>query len=228
MMSAPRCVAARALLEMTLALLAADRGSSQRRLGAQLRRCAHPRGGALARRRLTMPAASRVRCAMHAASLVAPVLHSSVLVLPSTQSSLYSPLTTARASAASVLSRVTAPTAQRRSRSPPARHAGGGSRSLRDTRGVAHGARAALVGACALLDPILALLTADRSSSQLRLSNRLRRCARLLVGILAGRRLVMQAAARTRCAMYVRRSWRPCCVRRCSCFPRPNPRSTRR
>ena len=81
-----------------------NRCSSQRRLGTRLRRRARPRGGALARRRLAMPAAGRERCEMHAASLLAPVLRSSVLVLPSTRPSLYSPLTAARASAASALS----------------------------------------------------------------------------------------------------------------------------
>ena len=93
---------------MTLAVLAADRGSSQRRLGAQLRHRARPRGGALARRPLAEPAAARARCAMHAASLMAPVLHLSVLVLSSTRPSLYLPLTAARASAASALGCVAA------------------------------------------------------------------------------------------------------------------------
>ena len=233
----PRCVGARALLDPTLALLAADRGSSQRRLGARLRRRARPRGGALARRRLAMPAAARARCAMHAASSMAPVLR--------------------------------------------------------------------CVGARALLGPTLALLAADRGSSQRRLGARLRRRARPRGGALARRRLAMPAAeladsrcrdarcvvvlmassccacaswclvllsstrpslcspltaaqasaasalgcvaalvraaalslaagspCRRRLALAARctrrRSWRPCCVRRCSCSPRPDPRSARR
>ena len=88
-------VGARALLDPTLALLAADRGSSQRRLGAHLSRRARPRGGALARHHLATPAAARARCVMHAASLMAPVLRSSVLVLSSTRPLLCSPLTAA-------------------------------------------------------------------------------------------------------------------------------------
>ena len=51
-----------------------------------------------------MPAVGRALCAMHAASFIAPVLRSSVLVLSLTRPSLYSPLTAARASAASALS----------------------------------------------------------------------------------------------------------------------------
>ena len=97
-------------LDLTLALLAADRGPSRRRLRARLRRCARPRGGALARRRLVMPSGARARGATHAALLMAPVLRSSVLVLvfSSTRPSLCSPLTAARAGAASALSCVAA------------------------------------------------------------------------------------------------------------------------
>ena len=65
MTAVPRCVGARAPLDPPLALLAADHGSSKRRLGARLRRRARPRGGALARRRLAIPAAARARCAIH-------------------------------------------------------------------------------------------------------------------------------------------------------------------
>ena len=71
-------VGASALLDPTLALLAADRGSSRRRLGAQLRRRDRPRGGALACRHLAMPAAACARCAMHQVSLMAPELRPSV------------------------------------------------------------------------------------------------------------------------------------------------------
>ena len=99
---------ARALLDPTLALLAAARGSSQRRLGARLSHCARLRGGALARRQLAMPAADRTRCAMHAASPMAPVLRSSVLALFSTRPSLCSPLIAAQANAASALGCVAA------------------------------------------------------------------------------------------------------------------------
>ena len=104
----PRCVGARVLLDPNLALLAADRGSSQRRLGARLRRRVRPRGGPLARRRLAMPAAARTRCEIHAASPMALVLRNSALVHSSTRPSFCSPLTAARASAASALSCVAA------------------------------------------------------------------------------------------------------------------------
>ena len=120
--------------------------------------------------------------------------------------------------------------ARRRSRSPPARHAGGGSHSLRDARSVAHGARAAFVGARALLDPTLALLAADRGSSQRRLGARLRRCARPRGGALARRRLAMPAAARARCAMHAASLMAP--VLRSSVLAlfstRPDPRYARR
>ena len=102
------CVGARAPLDPILALLDADRGSSQRLLGARLRRCARPQGGPLARRRRAMPAMARTRCAMHASSPMAFVLRNSALVLSSTRPSFCSPLTTAQASAASALGCVAA------------------------------------------------------------------------------------------------------------------------
>ena len=195
---------ARALLDPTLALLAANRGSSQRRLGARLRRCARLRGGALAHRRLTMLVAARIRCAMHAATSMAPVLRSLVLVRSSLRPDLRSarcwprfepaPL---RRSAASLRS-----SARRRSRSLQARHASGGSHSLRDARGNVNGTRVAFVSARALLDPTLALLAAGRGSSQRRLGAQLRRGARPRCGALARRRLAMPAVARTRFATH--------------------------
>ena len=193
---------ARALLDPTLALLAADCGSSQRRLGARLRRCARPRGGALARRRLAMPAVARARCAMHRASLMAPVPCSSVLVLFSTRPSLCSPLTAAQTSATSAIGCVAAlvrtAALSLAAGSPCRRRLALAARCIR----VAHGARAAFAGARALLDPALALLAADCGSSQRRLGARLRRRAQPHGGALARRRLAMLAAARARCAMH--------------------------
>ena len=198
-----RCVGARALLDPTLALLAADRGSSQRRLGARLRRRARPRGGALARRRLAMPAAARARCAMHAASSMAPVLR----------------CVGARALLDPILALLAADrgSSQRRLGARLRRRARPRSGALARRRlamPAAARARCAMhaaslmapvlrfVGARALLDPTLALLAADRGSSQRRLGARLRRCARPRGGALARRRLAMPAAARARCAMH--------------------------
>ena len=199
---------ARALLDPTLALLAADRGTSQRRLGARLRRRARPRGGALKHRRPAMPAAARARCAMHAASHMTPVLCSPVLVLSSIRPLLCSPLTAARASAASALGCVAALV-----RAAALSLASGSTCRRRLALAarctlVAHGACAAFVGARALprLDRTLALLAADRGSSQRRLGARLRRCARPRGGALTRRRLAMPAAGRAHCAMHRRRT----------------------
>ena len=172
-------VNARALLDPTLALLAAGRGTSKRLLGARLRRRVRPRGGALARRRLAMLAelalaarCTRCRawrpccvrrcsrsprpkpgCARHEASPIAPLVRSSVLVLSSNQPLLCLPLTASRASAASALGSIAALVHAVVLSLAPGCYAGGSSCSLRNPRGFAHGVRAAFVGARALIDP---------------------------------------------------------------------------
>ena len=291
-------VGARASLDPILALLAADRGSCQRRLGAQLHHCARPCGGALVRRRLAMLAAARARCVMHAALLMAPVLRSSVLVLSSTRPSLYLPLTAARASAASALGCVAAlvrsaalslaadspcrrrlglaarctcvargaraalrpcacsprtdphsarhcprleralprrsagslrSSVRRRSRSPPARHASGGSRSLRDARSVARSiARsvASLLVLSSTRPSLYSPLTAARATAASALSCVTVPVRAAALSLAAGSPCRRRLANAARCTR--RRSWRPCCIRRCSFFPRPDPRFTRR
>ena len=97
-------VGARAFLDPTYALLAADGVSSQRRLCARLRRRVRPRGGNIARRRLAIPAAGRTRIVLHSGLLMAPVSPCvGARADPESKFSLCSPLTVAQASASSAL-----------------------------------------------------------------------------------------------------------------------------
>ena len=176
-----------------------------------------------------MPAAARARCAMHAASLMAPVPRSSVLVLSSTRPSLCSPLTAARASAASALgcvaALVRAAALSLAAGSPCRRRLALAARCTRRRPW-----RPCCVASVLVLSSTRPSLCSPLTAAQASAASALGCVAALVraaaLSLAAGSPCRRRLALAARCTR--RRPWRPCCVRRCSCSPRPDPRSARR